>query len=254
MNMHQFCVDLAIEQLALRNPSRSVKVLDYGCGAGQIVELLQHASPTIAAYGCDIFYDGGSYRRDVDGALLGAGVIREMHDGKIPFESAEFDMVINNQVMEHVDDLDAVIQEIGRVLKPGGIVLSLFPDASVWREGHCGIPFLHWYRSGSRVRLLHAMAFRAVGFGYYKEGKSIQRWSRDFCDWLDKWTRYRTYADIRQVYERHIGAMIHAEERLLGARLGKRAGLAGWLPLYVRRQVVRKLGGMVFLCVKSSSN
>lgn len=254
MNIHQFCVDLAIEESTLRDPSRSAKVLDYGCGAGQIVELLRCASPTIAAYGCDIFYDGGSYRRDVDEALLSAGVVREMRDGRIPFGDAEFDVVINNQVMEHVEDLDAVVQEIGRVVKPGGIVLSLFPDASVWREGHSGIPFLHWYRSGSKVRIFHAMAFRAMGFGYYTEGKSIPQWSRDFCEWLDKWTRYRAYDDIRRVYARHIGPMIHAEERLLSTRLGNRAKLVGWLPLYVRRQAVRKLGGMVFFCVKPSGS
>ena len=36
-----------------------------------------------------------------------------------------------------------VLAKISRVLKPGGMVLSLFPDKGVWREGHCGIPFLH---------------------------------------------------------------------------------------------------------------
>lgn len=87
MNIHQFCADLAIERLTQRVSSRSAKVLDYGCGAGQIVELLQRASPTIAAYGCDIFYDGGSYRRNVDEALLSAGVFGRCGMGRSPSET-----------------------------------------------------------------------------------------------------------------------------------------------------------------------
>jgi 2-polyprenyl-3-methyl-5-hydroxy-6-metoxy-1,4-benzoquinol methylase len=42
-------------------------------------------------------------------------------------------------VLEHVEDFDVVLRAMNRVLKPGGMVLSIFPDRSVWRQGHAGI-------------------------------------------------------------------------------------------------------------------
>ncbi len=47
--------------------------------------------------------------------------------------------------MEHVDDLNFTLSELARVFKPSGKVLTLFPSAEVIREGHCGIPFAHWF-------------------------------------------------------------------------------------------------------------
>jgi 2-polyprenyl-3-methyl-5-hydroxy-6-metoxy-1,4-benzoquinol methylase len=93
------------------------KVLDFGCGAGQIVKVLRDSG--ISAFGCEAFYDGGRY--PVPDEL--SGVILAMQGNVIPFPSCMFDLVINNQVMEHVQDIDAILSEIHRVLKPNGIVL-----------------------------------------------------------------------------------------------------------------------------------
>ena len=47
----------------------------------------------------------------------------EKEDGRLDFPDASFDLVVNNMVFEHVEDLDAVLAEIQRVLKPGGRIL-----------------------------------------------------------------------------------------------------------------------------------
>ena len=57
-------------------------------------------------------------------------------------------------------------REIHRVLKPGGTVLSIFPSRDVFREGHIGIPFSHWFPKGSRVRFYYTWALRAGGPGH----------------------------------------------------------------------------------------
>jgi SAM-dependent methyltransferase len=111
--------------------------------------------------------------------------------------------VVNNQVMEHVEDLDATLSEIHRVLKPGGHVLSVFPSKDVWREGHIGIPFSHWFRPGSRVRFLWTWGLRAVGLGTWKEQAPTPRqWAVDKLDWIDRWTRYRSRRQIMAAYSR----------------------------------------------------
>src|ERR1035437_5481289 len=184
MNNYEFCVQWLLDQ----EHGKRAAVLDYGCGAGGIVTELRKRD--VDAFGCDLFYEGGDYSRSIDPSLVDAGIIKKMVDGTIPFANASFDYVINNQVMEHTTDLDGVLAQIQRVLKAGGVVLSLFPDESVWRGGHCGVPFLHWFQKGSHVRVYYAAAFRALGFGHYKGAKSIMGWSREFCQWLDKWTHY----------------------------------------------------------------
>jgi SAM-dependent methyltransferase len=242
VNTYEFCADWVAKQAA----GRPIRVLDYGCGAGRIVGLLRERG--IEANGCDVFYEGGDYSVDIPAELLPS--IRRMQGDAIPFEDASFDVVTSNQVFEHVENLDAVLAEIRRVLRPRGLLLSLFPDRSVWREGHCGIPFLHWFPKRSRFRFYYAAALRGLGLGSFKGDKSISRWSSDFCQWLDAWTYYRSQEQLRELFSRHFEATGHIEERWLSSRLSARPALAGFaatLPLRVQRVLVRKVAGMALV-------
>jgi len=162
----------------------------------------------------------------------------------IPFDSGAFDLVLSNQVFEHVPDMEVAVHEIARVLRPGGIALNVFPDRGVWREGHCGIPFLHWFPKHSRVRLYYAATLRALGMGYFKKDLSVMRWSRDFCEWLDKWTYYRSRREILERFNRLIGTTAHAEEDWLRARFD---GKLDALPVALQRLIVRKVAGVVLV-------
>lgn len=246
MDNYQFCVEWVLAQP--RN--EGTRVLDYGCGAGHIVKALRMGS--IDAFGCDVFYEGGDYSELIDTELLGNRIRRMDADGNIPFDDESFDYVLSNQVMEHVTDLDKVLSEIHRVLKPGGKVLSLFPDKGVWREGHCGIPFLHWFPKGSRPRVYYAAAFRMMGFGYYKGDKPAMLWSEDFCEWLDKWTWYRPSRDIKRTYGKYFVNENGLEGYWLARRLERLGTLGKLAPGWARSLVVRKLGGRVFVVEKAT--
>ena len=128
----------------------SPTLLDYGCGAGEIVQLASSAG--MDAYGVEMFYGGGSARDAVARAgLLGTRVL-ELEDGVIPFPDSRFDVIVSNQVFEHIDDFEPPVREIHRVMKSGGVFINIFPSVEVWREGHIGIPFVHWFEPGlSRV-------------------------------------------------------------------------------------------------------
>ena len=245
MNNYEFCT----QWILANRTATDVRVLDYGCGAGEIVKLLKRNG--VDAYGCDVFYEGGDYSRTVDPALFGT-VVKKMDatTGLIPFGNASFDFVINNQVMEHVENMDAVLREICRVLKPGGAVLSLFPDKGVLREGHCGIPLLHWFPKASGPRVYYAAMLRAFGFGYFKQGKSIWNWSRDICEWLDKWTFYRSRQTISQAYLAYFTRLSHIEDHWLQARLGTKGPLATCFPARAQKLIARKLGTLVFVASK----
>jgi SAM-dependent methyltransferase len=243
MSNYEYCAEW-IREAAAGTP---VAVLDYGCGAGQIIREL--GKRNIEAFGCDVFYEGGDYSSAVPKEWAGTRV-RRIEDGKIPFPSEHFDFIVNNQVMEHVEDYDAVLAEMQRVLKPGGAVLSLFPDRSVWREGHCGIPFLHRFPKGSRARVYYAALLRAAGLGHNTHNKSIMKWSRDFCEWLDRWTFYKPYPELAAKYETYFSPLQHVEEHYLSSRLGSRAWVVDWWPVPLKRLLVSKLAGRVFVCSK----
>lgn len=241
MDNYDFCVHW-VKQQHRGNP----RVLDYGCGAGRIVSLLR--AERVDAFGCDVFYEGGDYSSQI---MSGAKpFVRRMDGNVVPFESNTFDLVVSNQVFEHVPDLDACLAEISRVLKPTGKILAMFPDRSCLREGHCGVPLLHWFPKKSRSRVYYAAAWRLLGFGYHKNNKPVMQWSRDFCNWLDDWTHYRSAAEIRATFSRHLSPPDHIEDEWLAARS---PALVTIFPKWSHKLAVRKLGHSVFSAVKTRS-
>jgi SAM-dependent methyltransferase len=65
----------------------------------------------------------------------------KLFEGPQPYENDHFDVVVSNQVFEHISgaELRQVLEKTSRVLKPGGFLLALFPRADVWFEGHLGV-------------------------------------------------------------------------------------------------------------------
>jgi SAM-dependent methyltransferase len=230
------------------------RVLDYGCGSGRVVVAGRAAGLDI--YGTDVFYGGSTTRSEAEATGLFGDRIREMAGAQIPFDDGYFDLVANNQVMEHVADLDATLAEIARVLSPGGAVLSLFPSMDVWREGHIGIPFSHWFPKNSRSRFLYTWALRAVGFGTWKEqAPTARQWAIDKLAWIDQWTRYRPRHEILAAYDNYFinefRELDYIRYRLLDRPSALRAFLASHPPPFAS-ELFRKLAFLVILSRKAT--
>jgi len=174
---------------------RGARILDFGCGEGALVDAGIAAGLPIC--GADVFYTGAKARPR-------GGVIHEIHEGRLPFPDASFGLVVNNQVMEHVENLDAVLSEIHRVLEPGGLLLSIFPSRDVFREGHIGIPFSHWFKKDSRIRFYYTWTLRGLGLGTWKQqAPTARQWALHKLRWIDTYTRYRTRREIFAAYGRY---------------------------------------------------
>jgi SAM-dependent methyltransferase len=227
-----------------------LRILDYGCGKGLLVRMLRDEQ--LDCYGCDAFVQIDRPAREflLDETWFGS-VIRDMPNGRIPFGDEFFDLVVSNQVMEHVEDLELTLAELYRVVRPGGAVLSVFPHKSVWREGHCGVAFLHWFPKRSRARFYYATLCRALGFGYHKEKLgSISDWARNRCQYLDEQTFYRTLPEIHRLYGKYFRNLRHWEASFLRERFGSRLGLLNHLPDAALVMLVRAGAGCVFSCEK----
>ena len=91
------------------------KVLDFGCGNKPFKELI----PAEEYIGVDYNAEG----KDVD--IVYNGI-------KLPFDDNTFDSIISTEVFEHIFNLNDIIKELHRVLKPGGNMLITIPFA--WEE------------------------------------------------------------------------------------------------------------------------
>ena len=233
---YDFCAQWVIDN----SDSQSVRVLDYGCGGGEIVKILR--AQEVEAFGCDTFYGAAVYSELENSALLGTQIL-EMEENKIPFPDNYFDFLVSNQVIEHVKELDKTLAEFQRVLKPGGQLLTIFPDKSTWREGHCDIPFLHWFPKQSTPRIYYALLLRSLGMGSFKGDKSPMQWSKDTCIWLDEYTYYRTPMEIHSQYSAHFSNIRSIEVELLQKKLGDRYSKVSWLPKSLQQLVTKKMAG-----------
>lgn len=60
----------------------------------------------------------------------------------LPFAANCFDVVVCSQVYEHVPDAGKMMQEIFRVLKPGGVCYFAASNRLMWNEPHYSLPLL----------------------------------------------------------------------------------------------------------------
>lgn len=118
--------------LGLACPQKYHRILDLGCGSGQIA--LKCAKLGADVFGIDVSKDAlnicaeRSLEENVNTNLF-------EFDGKnIPFKSAVFDTIILSDVIEHIDDktLGILTRECSRLLAPGGrLVIHSQPTKNI---------------------------------------------------------------------------------------------------------------------------
>lgn len=198
-----------IEQYIRRDPT--LTILDYGCGKGEVIKaaLLKN----INIFGADIFHGGSSVPNLLAKEGLLGGVIREIHDDHLEFPDKTFDLIISNQVFEHVKNLDSVLKEIYRVLKTNGVLYALFPPKEIFREGHTGIPFLHWFPK-NKIRYFYALTLRRLGLGTGFKPKEIspEDWVDIYLEYIDTKTYYRHAKDIKSLFSKYFRCEHHEDE------------------------------------------
>jgi SAM-dependent methyltransferase len=148
------------------------RVLDWGCGLGQMTYLLRRRGFDVVAY--DI---GETVRGLPDLPLTRAvQIVRGSHPTNLPFEDGAFDAVLSCGVLEHVDEFSGVngnelasLREIHRVLKPGGFFpIYQLPQRHTWQEAitrTLGIGYTHPRRfTEEEIRdMLAATGFHVAG-------------------------------------------------------------------------------------------
>jgi len=136
------------------------RILDVGCGIGTYVRRFRELSPH--AFGIDV-----SFERLRDSALPGMVVGK---GERLPFADGSFDVLVFNEVIEHVEDDRRTIEDALRVLRDGGSIVIYAPNrlypfethGIVWKGTYRfgNIPLVNYLPTGWRDRLVpHARAY-----------------------------------------------------------------------------------------------
>jgi SAM-dependent methyltransferase len=151
-------------------PARSTlgRVLVDGCGVGMYVKALSPLADTI--YGIDI---------EAEHLELAAQNSPSAHlqlaaAEQLPYPEHFFDLVLSHEVIEHVEDDQAAVAEMARVLRPGGRAVIFAPNRLYPFETHGhywhgvyhfgNTPLINYLPDATRNRLApHVRAYTAGG-------------------------------------------------------------------------------------------
>ncbi|WP_128436512.1 class I SAM-dependent methyltransferase [Streptomyces cyaneus] len=103
-------------------------VLDVGCGDGSAAAVAARVLDGHRIVGVDWSQD--ALRRAT--RWLPQVVRGQLSDGGLPFASGSADAVLFSEVVEHLVDPDGALDELRRVLRPGGHLMLSTPNLAAW--------------------------------------------------------------------------------------------------------------------------
>ena len=148
---------------------------------------------------------------------------------RIPFPDESFDFLYSNSVLEHVEDLDAALSEMRRVLKPHGMCLHLFPPRGKPIEPHVFVPLGGLCQTRGWLTL---WALLGVRTSFQQALPALQVARRNYA-YLRGQTFYRSRADLARQFGRHFGTVVFADHQMIASSYGRArrlSAIAGAVP------------------------
>jgi SAM-dependent methyltransferase len=118
----------AVESVARARIKRDAAVLDVGCGNGDLLRLL-HALGFTSLTGVDPFLDAD--QATPEGIHIWKKDLSQMQGG--------FDVIMLHHSFEHMTEPVAILANIARLLKPGGVAIIRVPIAGSFAWKHYGV-------------------------------------------------------------------------------------------------------------------
>ncbi len=177
-----------------RKPESNDVILDFGCGKGELVELIVRQGFQ-CTMGVDIDIKRIDYARKY--RSLGESqrfrvITKEPY--RLPIKDNSIDFILSCQVLEHVKDIDACFREFARIMHPNSISIHIFPPKFRLFETHTNVPI------GNIIKKFwwHCL-WVSVGFRQQSAKKmSILECANAHIKYLQDNTFYRTEKEIKR--------------------------------------------------------
>jgi len=123
-DFHQRRLNCTIDLIKDSKNSQNLKLLDLGCGQGHFTERIKKEFPNYDVYGLDYSISAIDYAnsnfKNIDFVVANAY--------SPPYIDQYFDIIILNNIWEHVPDPLNLLQSISRILKPNGQLIISTPS------------------------------------------------------------------------------------------------------------------------------
>lgn len=118
-NKHDFVAEYGKGLLEFVPRGRKLSILDLGCGTGRLTAQLADLAENLVGV------DSSESMIEKAHAQFGSIDFRVCDALALPFEN-QFDVVFSNAVFHWISDHDALLKEVRRALKPGGLLICEF--------------------------------------------------------------------------------------------------------------------------------
>lgn len=162
----EIVLDVAEKIAGLKCSDSCPVILDAGCGMGVILDKLVDYGDT---YGMDmdakaVSYCRDNYKAENPSAHIKQGSLPE----NIPFAEGSFDMIFALDVLEHIEDDNAAVKAIAKLLKKDGkLILTVPALMSLW-SGH-DVLNRHFRRYNKKelVKVIQDAGLKIIKCSYY---------------------------------------------------------------------------------------
>jgi 2-polyprenyl-3-methyl-5-hydroxy-6-metoxy-1,4-benzoquinol methylase len=110
--------------LGLLERNESARILDIGCGSGGFTRQIADSVGTEHIFGLEI----GRQTAVTASRVNKINVVMATAEKPLPFRSGSFDIVVSNQVLEHLSNTDNLIKEAYRILRNNGVCVLSTPN------------------------------------------------------------------------------------------------------------------------------
>lgn len=183
-----------------------MNILDWGCGRGRTVAWLRQQG--YSAFGVDIDSEPVNNCKDLfrQRGYDPEAILSLLENGKeTKFPDNYFHFSFSNGVFEHIQDLEAVAENLKRLTAPGGVGVHFFPAHKHFVEIHLRLPFVHWLPKNI-LRKVYIFLFVLFGKGpKWKElqAKSPLQKTDGYYDYIIHKTYYRSYHTIKTIFRKN---------------------------------------------------
>jgi 2-polyprenyl-3-methyl-5-hydroxy-6-metoxy-1,4-benzoquinol methylase len=115
-------------EMRSRIPAGTRSILDVGCGAGSFGAAIREERPECQLFGIELFADEAVKAREhYDHVWAG-----DVHSVLEEIQGQSFDLIVFNDLLEHLVDPGRCLQQCLRLLSPQGRVLASIPNMRFW--------------------------------------------------------------------------------------------------------------------------